>query len=70
VGIAVIGAIVLIVFVALFHERILVSADFRRCVQAESNAFAERMFGVEPRGLQLKEIEDDCADDVGKYIWN
>lgn len=56
VGIAVSGTIVLIVFVAFFHERILVSDDFRRCVQSESNAFAENMFGVEPRGLQLNEI--------------
>jgi len=70
VGIAVIGTIALVVFVSLFHERILVSDDFRRCVQLESNTYAERMFGVEPRGFALNEIEDKCADEVGKYIWS
>ena len=70
VGIAVIGSIAVVVFVALFYERILVSDDFRRCVQMESDKFADNMFGVEPRGFQLTEIEDKCSDAVGKYVWS
>jgi hypothetical protein len=70
VGIAVIGSFAVVVFVALFHERILVSDDHMRCVQTESDRFAENMFGVEPRGFLLSEIEDKCSAEFGKYIWS